>query len=108
MVILQWRGHEPLKILRNPPWAGIAGGLCLSANYYWVTLGVDFSGPSNMAVLIQTASVFLVLVGVFAFREYLVLRQVMGVVIVTGGCSYFFMISRVVFRNRENFIMPTL
>ena len=90
VVILQWRGHEPLKILRNPPWIGIAGGLCHSANYHWVTLGVDLSGPSNMAVLIQTASVFLVLVGVFVFREHLALRQVMGMVIVAGGLFLFF------------------
>jgi drug/metabolite transporter (DMT)-like permease len=89
-IILQWRGHEPLGILRKPPWMGIAGGICLAANYYWVTLGVDLSGPSNMAVLIQTASVFLVLVGVFVFRERLILRQVLGMFIVGVGLFLFF------------------
>ncbi len=90
VIILQWRGHEPLEILRKPPWMGIAGGICLSANYYWVTLGVDLSGPSNMAVLIQTASVFLVLVGIFVFNERLVLRQVLGMLIVGSGLFLFF------------------
>ena len=89
-VILQWKNHEPLNILRKPPWMGIVGGACLSANYYWVTVGVDLSGPSNMAVLIQTASVFLVLVGVFVFRELLTLRQVLGMVVAGSGLFLFF------------------
>ena len=89
-VILQWKNHEPLNILRKPPWMGIVGGACLSANYYWVTMGVDLSGPSNMAVLIQTASVFLVLVGVFVFKERLTLRQVFGMVVAGSGLFLFF------------------
>ena len=89
-IFLQFKGHRPLKIIRNPPWMGIFGGLCLTVNYYWVTLGVDISGPSNMAVLIQTASVFLVLTGVFVFRERLSLRQVLGMFVVAGGLGLFF------------------
>ena len=69
---------------------GIVGGACLSANYYWVTVGVDLSGPSNMAVLIQVAGVFLVLVGVFVFHERLSLRQVLGMFIVGCGLFLFF------------------
>jgi drug/metabolite transporter (DMT)-like permease len=86
-IILQWKNHKPLDILRKPPWMGIFGGACLSANYYWVTVGVDLTGPSNMAVLIQTASVFLVLIGVVVFRERLTLRQVLGMLI--AGCGLF-------------------
>ena len=89
-IILQWRKHNPLNILRKPPWMGIVGGACLSANYYWVTVGVDLSGPSNMAVLIQVAGVFLVLVGVFVFHERLSLRQVLGMFIVGCGLFLFF------------------
>jgi len=90
IVILQWRAHEPLDILRKPPWMGILGGACLSANYYWMTIGVDLSGPSNVAVLIQTASVFLVLAGVFVFHEHLTLRQILGMVVAGSGLSLFF------------------
>lgn len=89
-VILQWKAHEPLDILRKPPWMGILGGACLSANYYWVTVGVDLSGPSNMAVLIQTASVFLVLAGVYVFRERLTLRQTLGMLVAGSGLFLFF------------------
>jgi drug/metabolite transporter (DMT)-like permease len=43
-----------------------------------------------MAVLIQTASVFLVLTGVFVFRERLTTRQVFGMFVVVAGLSLFF------------------
>ena len=89
-VILQWKGHDPMRILRKPPWMGIVGGLCLAANYYWVTMGVHLSGPTNMAVLIQVAGVFLVLAGVFVFHERLSLMQVLGMVIVGCGLFLFF------------------
>lgn len=89
-IILHVNGSRPLSILRKPPWMGVIGGLCLTANYYWVTLGVEISGPSNMAVLIQTASVFLVLTGVFVFRERLTYRQVLGMLVVGAGLVLFF------------------
>jgi drug/metabolite transporter (DMT)-like permease len=89
-VILQWKAHEPLDILRTPPWMGILGGTCLSANYYWVTVGVDLSGASNMAVLIQTASVFLVLAGVYVFRERVTLSQTVGMLVAGSGLFLFF------------------
>ncbi|MBT5470508.1 MAG: DMT family transporter [Nitrospina sp.] len=90
-IILTVKGSRPLQILRKPPWMGVFGGLCLTANYYWVTLGVDISGPSNMAVLIQTATVFLVLAGVFVFRERLTPRQIIGMFIGAAGLTLFFL-----------------
>ena len=89
-IVLSLKGRRPLNILRNPPWMGIFGGLCLTANYYWVTLAVDMSGPSNMAVLIQTASVFLVVTSVLVFRERLILRQFLGIFTVAAGLTLFF------------------
>ena len=89
-IFLSLKGHRPLNILKTPPWMGIFGGLCLAANYYWVTLAVDMSGPSNMAVLIQTASVFLVITGVLVFHERLVPRQVLGMFIAAAGLILFF------------------
>jgi drug/metabolite transporter (DMT)-like permease len=89
-VILQWNSHEPINILRKPPWMGVLGGACLSANYYWMTLGVELSGPSNAAVLIQTASLFLVLAGVYVFRERFTLGQFLGVGLAGIGLLMFF------------------
>ena len=88
--IMQWKAYRPLNIFRELPWMGILGGACLSANYYWVTVGVDLSGPSNMAVLIQTASIFLVLAGVYVFHERLALKQTLGMVIAGSGLFLFF------------------
>ena len=89
-IILSRKGNRPFNIIRTPPWMGIFGGLCLTANYYWVTLAVDMSGPSNMAVMIQTASVFLVITGVLVFRERLIFRQVLGMFITAAGLTLFF------------------
>jgi drug/metabolite transporter (DMT)-like permease len=102
-LILQWNEHEPLRILRRPPWMGILGGACLSINYYWVTVGVDLSGPSNMAVLIQTASVFLVLAGVYVFRERLAFRQVLGMIVVASGLFLFFYDQQSRIQERGNY-----
>ena len=90
-VFLFFQGHRPLEIFKKPPWMGVFGGLCLAANYFWVTIGVDISGPSNMAVLIQTATVFLVIAGVVIFHERLSLRQVLGIFIVVAGLIIFFL-----------------
>jgi len=88
--VMQWKAYRPLNIFRKLPWMGVLGGACLSANYYWVTLGVDLSGPSNMAVLIQTASIFLVLAGVYVFHERLAFSQTLGMVIAGSGLFIFF------------------
>ena len=90
-IFLYFQGHRPLKIFWKPPWMGIFGGVCLAANYFWVTIGVEISGPSNMAVLIQTATIFLVLTGVFVFREKLTLRQILGMFVAAGGLTVFFL-----------------
>ena len=90
-IFLYFQGHRPLKIFWKPPWMGIFGGVCLAANYFWVTIGVEISGPSNMAVLIQTATIFLVITGVFVFRERLTLRQVLGMLVAAGGLTLFFL-----------------
>ena len=90
-IFLFFQGYRPLEIFKKPPWMGIFGGICLAANYFWVTIGVDISGPSNMAVLIQTATVFLVLAGVIVFRERLSLRQILGIFIVAAGLIIFFL-----------------
>ena len=100
-IVLSLKGRRPLNILRNPPWMGVFGGLCLTANYYWVTLAVDISGPSNMAVLIQTASVFLVVTGVLVFHERLILRQFLGMFIVAVGLTLFFFDQQSRFSNNS-------
>jgi len=82
------------EILFRPPLIGVLGGVALAANYFGMTQGVHLSGPSNAAILIQLAPVFLVIVGVVLFRETIRLRQLVGMIIAMTG-FYLFYLDRV-------------
>ncbi|MEE9258714.1 MAG: DMT family transporter [Nitrospinaceae bacterium] len=88
--LLALNGSKPSAILRRPPWIGIAGGAALSANYFWVTQAIDFSGPSNVAILIQIAPILLVVVGIIAFRERLRPWQWGGMLLAGAGMGLFY------------------
>lgn len=81
-------------ILRHPPVIGIFGGTALAANYFGMTQGIHFSGPSNAAVIIQIAPVLLVVAGVVLFRETIGSRQLVGMAVATVG-FYLFYLDRV-------------
>lgn len=87
---LSVRGDRPGAILRSPPWQGIVAGVALAGNYYGVTQAVHFSGPSNVAILIQIAPVLLVVVGVLFFREALSPLQMLGFAIAAAGFFVFY------------------
>jgi len=91
---LACKGESPRAILLRPPKLGLLAGAALAANYLGVTLAVQFSGPSNVAILIQFAPVILVLVGVFIFRENLTRRQYLGLLIAAVGFGLFFVDQR--------------
>ena len=79
------------EILLCPPSIGVLGGIALAANYFGMTQGVHFSGPSNAAVIIQLAPLFLVVVGVIFFRESITLRQLVGMFIALTGFYLFYL-----------------
>jgi RarD protein len=89
-LILHFKGDHPQRIFKFPPWLGVLAGLGLAGNYFGVTQAVNYSGPSNVAVLIQTAPVMLVLIGVFVFKERLDRLQTIGIVIATVGFIFFY------------------
>ena len=91
---LGWKGQAPQAILLRPPSLGLLAGAALAANYLGVTRAVHFSGPSNVAILIQFAPVILVLVGVFIFREKLTKRQYLGLLTAMAGFVVFFVDQR--------------
>ena len=88
--VLSFNGSSPSSILKSPPGLGLLGGVALSANYFGMTQGIHFSGPSNAAILIQTASVFLVGVGVWVFRERLTGYQLLGMAVAGIGLYTFY------------------
>ena len=81
-------------ILLRPPAIGVLGGAALAANYFAMTQGINFSGPSNAAIIIQVAPVLLVIAGVFLFHETIGGKQVAGMVLAVVG-FYLFYLDRV-------------
>ena len=79
------------EILSHPPVIGMLGGTALAANYFGMTQGVYFSGPSNAAVLIQIAPVLLVIAGVVLFRETIGSRQLVGIAMAVVGFYLFYL-----------------
>ena len=89
-ILLSFVRSKPAQILLRPPWLGVLGGAALSANYFGMTQAIDFSGPSNVAILIQIAPVMLILVGILKFRERLSKVQVCGMVLAATGLCLFY------------------
>jgi len=79
------------EILLHPPLIGVLGGVALAANYFGMTQGIHFSGPSNAAIIIQLAPVFLVIVGVLFFKETIRLGQLVGIAIAIIGFYIFYL-----------------
>jgi drug/metabolite transporter (DMT)-like permease len=68
-IYLTWRNKKPLTIITRPPALGLLAGVCLAANYYYFMVGLELSGPSNTAVVIQIAPLLVVVAGVFLYKE---------------------------------------
>ncbi|NIQ03371.1 MAG: EamA family transporter [Nitrospinaceae bacterium] len=87
---LKWKNRQPESILLAPPGLGILSGLFLAANYYCFLIGVDTSSPSNAGVLIQTAPVLLVVLGVVLFKERFNRQQGIGLAVALIGFILFY------------------
>ncbi|QPJ60506.1 MAG: DMT family transporter [Candidatus Nitronauta litoralis] len=88
--ILWARSVKPWIILRKPPVIGLLSAVCLAANYFLFMEGIRLSSPSNSAVVIQSAPVMLVLIGVYYFNETINRLQVTGLILAGIGFSFFF------------------
>lgn len=89
-LILHFKGDHPQRIFKFPPWLGVLAGLGLAGNYFGVAQAVNYSGPANVAILIQIAPVFLVLIGVVVFKERLDRIQTVGITVATVGFIFFY------------------
>lgn len=63
-------------------------GLCV--NYVTYVLGLDIIGPGPAQILIQMNVVFVILGGIFIFRERFVRMQVLGLLAILAGLAMFF------------------
>ena len=90
--VLSFRGGLPdLKQLDGKYVALLAItciGLCV--NYITYAIGLDIVGPGPSQLLIQLNAVFVILGGIFIFKEQFVRTQVIGLAAIIGGLGLFF------------------
>ncbi len=79
-----------LKILRRPPLLLIIASFCLAVNYFGFIEGVNLTSPSVAQIFIQTGPVLLALSGFILFKEKIVFRQVLGLLLVISGLMLFY------------------
>ncbi len=89
-LILKFQKKRPESIILSPPGFGILAGIFLAGNYYYFLKGVETSSPSNAGILIQTAPVLLVILGVVLFKERFHRKQGIGLAIAVVGFVIFY------------------
>jgi drug/metabolite transporter (DMT)-like permease len=94
LIYLTWRNKKPLTIIVRPPVLGLFAGICLAANYYYFMIGLDLSGPSNTAVVIQIAPLLVVIAGVFLYKERFDKEKRLGLAIAILGFIGFYLDQR--------------
>lgn len=78
------------KIYKKMPVSLVIAGLALGFNYIGYMKGVEYAGPATAQILIQSAQVMLVLVGIFIFKEKLNRQQTIGFMIAVVGFLLFY------------------
>jgi len=83
------KNPKQLKILWNPPRLAVIAALCLAANYFSYMKGLELTSVSNTQIMIQLATIFLILAGIFYFKEILSQIQWAGVFVAFCGFILF-------------------
>ncbi|MHC4133863.1 MAG: DMT family transporter [Planctomycetota bacterium] len=81
-LVLTRRGVRPF---RRPPRLVYLAALGLAANYLFYMWGLERAGAATSQVLIQTAPLFLIVLGVAWLKERLTVRQIAGGVVALAG-----------------------
>jgi drug/metabolite transporter (DMT)-like permease len=81
-LVLTRRGVRPF---RRPPRLVYLAALGLGGNYLFYMWGLERAGAAASQVLIQTAPLFLIVLGVAWLKERLAVRQIVGGVIALAG-----------------------
>jgi drug/metabolite transporter (DMT)-like permease len=91
LVYLTWLKKKPFTIITRPPTLGLLAGVCLAANYYYFMIGLELSGPSNTAVVIQIAPLLVVIAGTVLFKERFDKGKQFGLFLaITGFIGFYF------------------
>lgn len=91
-VLLSIRGRLPDPRRLDWKYAVLLAVTCLGlcVNYITYVLGLDIVGPGPSQLLIQLNAVFVILGGIFIFREQFVRTQAIGLVAIIAGLGLFF------------------
>ncbi len=90
LIVKMIKAPKEISILKAPPWTGIVASLGLGINYLFYMKGVEYTSASNAQVLIQLAPIWLILVGIFVFKERPRKIQVMGFCLAFIGFGLFY------------------
>jgi len=89
-LFLKLKKKQPERIILSPPGLGVLAGIFLAGNYYYFLKGIETSSPSNAGILIQSAPVLLVIMGVILFKERFNWRQGIGLAVAVVGFILFY------------------
>lgn len=89
-LFLKFQKKQPESIIKSPPGFGVMAGIFLAGNYFYFLKGIETSSPSNAGILIQTAPVILVILGVVVFKERFNRNQGIGLAIAIVGFVLFY------------------
>ena len=91
-VLLSFRGDLPDMRQLDKKYIALLALTCLGlcVNYITYVLGLDIVGPGPSQLLIQLNAVFVILGGIFIFKEQFVKTQVVGLAAIIGGLGLFF------------------
>jgi len=87
---IAFRKPNEFSIYKKMPPLVVVAGLALGFNYIGYMKGVEHAGPATAQILIQSAQVMLVIVGIFIFKEKLNRKQTIGFVIASIGFILFY------------------
>lgn len=87
---IAFKKPSEFSIYKKMPPLLIVAALSLGFNYIGYMKGVEHAGPATAQILIQSAQVMLVIVGIFIFKEKLNRKQMLGFFIVTVGFILFY------------------
>ena len=78
------------SIFKRPPLLIVFAGIFLGINYFGFIKGIYLTTPSVVQIFIQTGPIALAVIGIVFFKEKIVLRQWLGLVIVIVGITTFY------------------
>lgn len=87
---LAFKRPSEFRIYRKMPPLLIIAALSLGFNYIGYMKGVEYAGPATAQILIQSAQVMLVVVGIFIFKEKLSRKQIFGFILASIGFFLFY------------------